>query len=71
MSQPQAWTRDYLDVIYGGPTELWGEQWTAADINDPGFGAALSATYEFMAGNDWAKVDTVSITVDYLATCPP
>lgn len=49
-------------VTYGGPTDLWGETWTAADINDSGFGAAVSAR---VAAVDNALIDHIAITVHY------
>jgi hypothetical protein len=54
-------------VTYGGPTDRWGESWTAASVNDPGFGAAIQTRYTFTAGNNDAGVDAVRITVYY---CP-
>jgi hypothetical protein len=49
-------------VVYGSDSDLWGETWTPADINDPGFGFALSATDNV----DTAAVDHVTITVHYV-----
>lgn len=38
------WTSDLSQFrIYGGPGDLWGETWTAADVNDADFGVVLSA----------------------------
>ncbi|GAB3544535.1 hypothetical protein GCM10027343_19820 [Noviherbaspirillum agri] len=48
---------------YGGPSNLWGGSWTAADINDPGFGAALST--RIFGVTTTAYVDSIQITVDY------
>lgn len=55
-------------VTYGGATNLWGETWTAADINDTTFGAAISAKNIKVSGggaNETANVDSVRITVSY------
>lgn len=49
-------------VTYGGPADLWGESWTAADINDSGFGAAVSAR---VSAVDTALIDHIAITVHY------
>lgn len=46
---------------YGGPTDLWGETWSAADINASDFGAAVSVTG---AGSvAFAQVDHIQVTV--------
>jgi hypothetical protein len=46
---------------YGGPTDTWGITWDAADIADPGFGAALDATSVTPSGG--AYIDCMTITV--------
>ena len=50
-------------TTYGGASDLWGESWTAADINGAGFGAAISAT-DGVSG-DLVQVDHIAITVSY------
>ncbi len=56
---PCEWTDTYAS--YGGAADLWGETWTAEDINDADFGFALSAY-----GKDTtAFVDHIRITVYY------
>lgn len=50
---------------YGGPTDLWGTTWTAANINASDFGFALSV--QCTAGNGGASVDHIRITVYYSA----
>lgn len=38
------WNSDTEEnVSFGGAADLWGENWTVADINDPDFGVAFSA----------------------------
>ncbi len=32
-------------ISYGGPTDLWGETWTAEDINNPNFGMAIGVNF--------------------------
>jgi hypothetical protein len=53
-------------MTWGGPTDTWGTTWTPSDINDPSFGAAISA---YVAGDGtnpaFAYVDDVTITVYY------
>jgi cysteine-rich repeat protein len=46
---------------YGGPADLWGASWTAADINAAGFGIAIAGTDTF----DGAFVDHITLTVTY------
>lgn len=47
---------------YGGSTDLWGETWTAADINSANFGAAIATQSTLVRTN---SVDSVRITVYY------
>jgi hypothetical protein len=65
MSSGAAWPTSYTFVGHGSSSDLWGETWSAADINSSGFGAALSVREN--NGNDLiaAKVDYVRITVHY------
>ncbi len=67
--KPDAWTDSYTEVTYGGPADLWGATWTAADLNDPSFGVALSAKYIVAAGNDYALVDQIKVKVYFTMTC--
>jgi hypothetical protein len=69
-SLPTPWTGpEYANVDYGGPTDLWNETWTPADLNSADFGVALSAIYTDTAGNGRAYVDIVYVTVNYRAPC--
>lgn len=47
---------------YGSEGDLWGEAWSAGDINDTGFGVALSVTANVGAT---AEVDLVRARVFY------
>ena len=53
-------------TTWGGATDLWGTTWTPSDVNDPSFGAAISA---YVAGDGsnpaFAYVDDITITVYY------
>ena len=51
------------DVI-GGPADKWGASWSPSDINDSGFGFAMSVT---LGKQDVAYVDHVRMTVTYTA----
>ncbi|MFZ4680709.1 MAG: hypothetical protein ACOYLP_11130, partial [Flavobacterium sp.] len=50
---------------YGSGTDLWGTTWTAADINNSGFGAVLSVFNTRVFGSATATVDFMQITVTY------
>ena len=50
---------------YGNATDLWGTTWTAADINNSGFGAVLSVFNTRVFGSATATVDFMQITVTY------
>src|SRR3989338_6867559 len=55
-------------VSYGVVADLWGEVWTATDINSANFGAAISAKNVKVSGggaNEDADVDSVRITITY------
>jgi hypothetical protein len=67
---PTPWTGpEYASIAYGGPTDLWGQTWTPAEVNAQNFGVALSAIYADTAGNGRAYVDIVYVTVSYRTTC--
>jgi hypothetical protein len=59
----------FENVDYGGPTDLWNETWTPADVNAADFGVALAAGYTQTAGNGRAYVDIVYVTVSYSLAC--
>jgi len=58
-SNPNFWPTTDTVVTYGGPSDLWGETWTPADINANNFGVVLSAT----DSTDTALVDDIQIKV--------
>ncbi|PYT06302.1 MAG: hypothetical protein DMF49_11520, partial [Acidobacteria bacterium] len=55
------WPATDTFVSYGGSSDLWGDSWTASDINGSSFGAALS-TVQASGGSHTASVDSVRIT---------
>jgi len=58
-------TSDVVEA-HGGTTDLWGETWTPADINDPSFGAAFAATKASSLGRAHSvRVDHMPITVTF------
>lgn len=60
-----AWPVTETTATYGGPTDLWGNTWTVADVNAGGFGVAFSATYTGVNGNESARVDSIRVTVHF------
>jgi hypothetical protein len=58
---PGTWPTTDTIVTYGSPTDLWGETWTPADINNTNFGFALSV----FDNVDVAAVDHIQIRVTY------
>ncbi len=51
---------------YGGPNDLWGTTWTPADINAPGFGAAISARLTgLLMLLPSTNIDHIRITINY------
>jgi hypothetical protein len=65
------WPVTEATVSYGGPTDKWGNTWTAADINAGGFGVAFAATYTGQTGSEQARVDSIRVVVHYSGvTCP-
>ena len=64
------WPAGIQTVVYGSDTDLWGETWSPDEINANQFGVGLGV--EFRAGPPdyaFAYVDSVTITVHYLAPC--
>ena len=60
------WPTSFTVETYGGPTDLWGADWTPADINSPYFGASLAAYRDNNGSNDRkAGVDSMQVTVYY------
>lgn len=55
-------------ATYGGATDLWGTTWTDTEINDSGFGVAISGkAFNFGKGGVTGFIDHISITVNYTA----
>lgn len=63
-------TTDVVEA-HGGAADLWGDVWTAADINAPNFGAALAARKNGTSGGArTVRVDHMPITVIYTVPMP-
>jgi hypothetical protein len=58
------WPTTDTYVTYGSASDLWGDTWTAADINASTFGFAISA--KFVSGvTTTSRVDHIRMTVTY------
>lgn len=57
-----AWPVADAIKTYGSSTDLWGESWTAADINDTDFGVIVAAK-NTGGGSEDARIDHVQIKV--------
>lgn len=66
----EPWQIAYETLVYGGPTDLWGQTWTPDEINSPGFGVALQVLHTDISGNDDAMVDQVRVSVHFTVACP-
>jgi MSHA biogenesis protein MshQ len=63
-------TADVIEA-HGGMADLWGASWTAADINNASFGAALASIKAGTAGGArTVRVDHMSISVNYSLAFP-
>lgn len=59
-------------ATYGGGADLWGSTWSAADINNAGFGVAFSAEKNGTSGSSRAvSVDVIGVAVNYTDTTAP
>ena len=59
------WPLTEAFTTYGGATDLWGETWTSADINDVDFGSALRVVVISGGGDNDPLVDSCRITISY------
>jgi len=69
------WPTVDTNKTYGNSTDLWGEDWTAEDINSNGFGIVVSAYSTSGEEDVYSSIDNVRITVNYTGgvtdTCTP
>lgn len=62
------WPQNDAYSTYGGSADLWSGTWTPSDINNSGFGVAISAKWEAFdpeSANVTASIDHVRITINY------
>ncbi|WP_170826828.1 T9SS type A sorting domain-containing protein [Flavobacterium caeni] len=59
------WPSSEATQSYGANSDLWGESWTAADINASNFGLALVVDIAGALGNRTGNVDYIQLAVTY------
>lgn len=71
-SSSTAWATTDEIVTYGGPGDLWGTTWTAADINAADFGCLISAQMNSGLAGVFlqAEIDYIKVSVHYSAPLP-
>jgi hypothetical protein len=62
-----AWANTKVTETYGGTEDLWSNTWTVSDINNSGFGIALSAVAVEPGGVVFPEVEGFAIAVYYLS----
>jgi hypothetical protein len=72
LASSTTWPTTDATVVYGSPTNMWGNTWTPADINNTGFGFAISAKrFQTPTGNNrQPRIDLVTITVHWINPIP-
>jgi hypothetical protein len=66
------WPTTEAFFTYGGGADLWGQTWTAAEINAGNFGVAISANLSAGSSvNPSARVNNIRISVAYNAGALP
>jgi hypothetical protein len=69
------WTKEFTEITYGDESELWGQPWTAADIND-GLGFAFAAWSILLQAGEFTtygkpEVDSILARVGYSESSNP
>jgi len=62
-SNGSVWSPTDTYISHGSSSDLWGETWTPADINNANFGFAISAKNISATSHRHASVDHIRITV--------
>jgi hypothetical protein len=60
------WDKEWAGVTYGGPNDLWGAKWTAAEINATSFGLVFDGLIQ--GPEDRIEVDQALVTVYFQPT---
>lgn len=66
-----SWPGSLTYASYGGSADLWGNTWTAADINATDFGVAFAAELNGFVPPGGAEVDHIRITLYYTGAAQP
>lgn len=61
------WPASDAYATYGSTSDLWGNTWTASDINATNFGAVIQAKRNG-SGSETARVDHMRVTITYTLT---
>lgn len=64
------WPTTDTYASYGGAADLWGQTWSDTDINNSGFGFAISAIGNGPLGAGNPMIDHIRITVTYTPSGP-
>ena len=64
------WSTSESYITFGGSTDLWGETWTAGNINDADFGVSFMAKHEHILSVT-GYVDHIRITIYYTEAAGP
>lgn len=65
-----AWPGSDQIATYGGENDLWGASWTPSDINNSGFGVAISVSLSLVSVLTSARIDHVTLSVYYSIALP-
>lgn len=65
------WGSTEAAAVHGGSAETWGTTWTPSEVNDPGFGVAISLRMYATVGLFMAaEIDQVEVNVHYNMILP-
>lgn len=67
LAQADYWPTELTGAEYGGPNQLWGEEWTPELVNASDFGVAITALPAVDGGS--AYVDIAYVQVHYQLPC--
>lgn len=59
------WPTTDTYITYGSSSDLWGQAWSASDINDANFGFVIAALHDNSASLRTAKINHIRMTVFY------
>lgn len=62
-SLPNTYTTSDVTLDYGDVDDLWGQTWTAEEVNASGFGIAYSAFIDLAFDPSWPEIDAMTVTI--------